>query len=788
MRREIGIVTAGAKFSAAGAQWVRHAANWLRRNRSAIADLCFTSLGRDPLTRKLRSAQVSTLASMLPVTNLIALFNAVLLSAALRHSVPQSQLFWWLATMAILVAVRIYHVLGSGRRQATPVTVYLLALGSSSLWSVPPLLWHDYGNSDQRLLIFLTTIGMMCGGCITLASMPLACWTFVLILGGVLIGLELHTQQPILAVMTTGFTLMLCWVGLRHALQFIEHQRDRMELEEQADLVQLMREFEASGSGWLWEADTDLRLTYLSSDRKRWSTQRVRRLLGMDVHDIMDPTGRSRKVSEGVRRMFSHFDDRTAFRDIAVPAAENRWWSVSAKPVYDQRGQFSGWRGLGSDITETRLHGDDAMRSARLDPLTGLANRLLVREAIEEALLWEKDGACAMMLVDLDRFKLVNDTLGHATGDLLLKEVATRLCSSVRDATVGRLGGDEFAVIFPGVMHRAELARIAERLIEDLSEAYQINEVELHIGATVGLALAPADAQTQEQLICSADLALYRAKEEGRGTHCFYAKWMSERAQANRQLESDLRRALQIGGLSLVYQPIVSAAHSVTVGYEALLRWRHPVHGFIPPDKFVPIIEDAGLMNQIGGWVIREACAEAATWALPHRIAVNVSAAQITGTTLAGTVVMALGESGLDPRRLEIEVTESIFLGDDEATLRALAGLRSLGVRLVIDDFGKGYSSFGYLSRAHFAKIKIDQSFVQGAAAGNREHLAIVEAILAMARRLGVETTAEGVETAAQERVMRSLGCDQFQGFRFGRPAPADLLRERPAVLLRRSG
>jgi diguanylate cyclase (GGDEF)-like protein len=780
-------VTADGK-TARAAVWLDHCGVWARRNRGAITDLCFTSLGRDPLTRKLRTAQIAMLASLLPVTNLIALFNGVLLAAALRHSVPPIQLFSWLGVMFAVVALRIYHVLGSGRKQATPATVYAFVLGSSLLWSVPALFWHDHSASDEQLLIILTTVGMMCGGCVALTGMPLACWTFVLVLGGVLVGLEVHLHQPILAIMTVGFTLMLCWTGLRHALQFIEHQRNRMELEEQADLVQLMREFEASGSGWLWETDADLRLTYLSSDNKEWSIDRVRQLLGQDVREIMDPSGRSREVSDGVRRMFRHFDDRSAFRDIAVPSPEGRWWSVSAKPVFDAAGQFSGLRGIGSDITGTRVNGDDAMHAARRDPLTGLANRLLVREAVEQALLWEEDGACAIMLVDLDRFKLVNDTLGHATGDLLLKEVASRLTRSIGDgATVGRLGGDEFAVIFPGAIQSGELARTAERLIRDLSAAYQINEVELHIGATVGMALAPADAQTQEQLICSADLALYRAKEEGRGTHRFYAKWMSERAQANRQLESDLRRALHIGGLSLVYQPIVSAADGATVGYEALLRWRHPVHGFIPPDKFVPIIEDSGLMNQIGGWVIREACAEASTWAQPHRIAVNVSAAQITGTTLAGTVLTALGESGLDPHRLEIEVTESIFLGDDEATLQALAGLRCLGVRLVIDDFGKGYSSFGYLSRAHFAKIKIDQSFVQGAAAGNREHLAIVEAILAMARRLGVETTAEGVETAAQERVMRSLGCDQFQGFRFGRPVPADALTERPREQLRRT-
>jgi diguanylate cyclase (GGDEF)-like protein len=749
--------------------------NWRRRYRlGSLGELCFTNLGTDPFTRKVRTAQVNSLASMMPVTNFIALFNAVLLVVELRHSIPFHQLGAWLGALALMVAGRVYHVLGSGRAHATPATIYVLVLASALLWSTPPLLWYAYCAPNEQLLILLTTAGMMCGGCVALATMPLACWTFVVLLGSVVISLELRLGQPLLAMMTVGFTLMLCWTGLRHALQFIARQRDRTDLEEQADLVKLMREFEANGSGWLWEADTALKLTYLSSDDQRWGIARVRRLIGADVREIIDPTGRAARVSDSVKGLFRHLEERTAFRDIAVPTAEGRWWSLSAKPTYDGEGQLTGWRGLGSDITETRLHGEDAVGAARRDPLTGLGNRLLVREVIEEALLWNHASGCAVLLVDLDRFKLVNDTLGHAVGDRLLRNVARRLENSIRNgAIVGRLGGDEFALVLPGEIDREVLASIADRLIENLSRVYQISGMELRVGATVGIAISPMDAKSQEELIGSADLALYRAKEEGRGTHRFYEAWMSEFAQAHRQLESDLRGALQGGDLSLAYQPFVEAKSGEVVGYEALLRWHHPLLGNIPPDRFVPIIEDAGLMNQVGSWVIREACAEAATWSVPNRIAVNVSATQITGAALATTVVNSLAETGLAADRLELEVTESIFLGEDEATLGALAGLRAIGVRLVIDDFGKGYSSFGYLARARFSKIKIDQSFVRAAAEGVRESVAIVHAILALASGLGVETTAEGVETAAQARAMRDFGCTQLQGFHFGRPAPA---------------
>jgi EAL domain-containing protein (putative c-di-GMP-specific phosphodiesterase class I) len=274
---------------------------------------------------------------------------------------------------------------------------------------------------------------------------------------------------------------------------------------------------------------------------------------------------------------------------------------------------------------------------------------------------------------------------------------------------------------------------------------------------------------------------LYRAKEEGRGGHAFFDHSMFVAAEDHRAIENDVRHALDSGALRLVYQPIVDAVTSKVVGREALLRWNHPRRGDIPPDRFIPIIEDSGLIHRIGDWVIRGACAEAASWNEPLRIAVNVSAAQLSGCGLAQTVIGALAATGLDPDRLELEVTETVFLGEDVATLNSLERLRSLGVRLVLDDFGQGYSSFGYLARAHFSKIKIDQIFVRGAAQGVRESVAIVHAILALARGLGVETTAEGIETVEQADVMRALGCTQLQGFLFGRPVAAQPAAKLPA-------
>jgi diguanylate cyclase (GGDEF)-like protein len=503
-------------------------------------------------------------------------------------------------------------------------------------------------------------------------------------------------------------------------------------------------------------------------------------VIGRHYTWLLDPGGQIAALSTGMRSLFSDLESGTPFRDRAIPSVDRvRWWSLSGKPIHDDKGELVGWRGVASDITEARLRGDDAVRAARTDPLTGLANRLLVRELLEEAALrqWDTEGGCALLLVDLDRFKLVNDTLGHAIGDQLLVEVGKRLEQSVGEGgRVGRIGGDEFAIIWSDNCSRERLSEVAGQIVVDLTKSFNVGAANLHIGATLGIAVCPADGRFEEQLMRNADLALYQAKEAGRGGHAFFERWMFDQAEDHRLLEQDVRQALGGDGLALAYQPIIDARSGAVVGREALLRWRHPKRGDIPPDQFIPIIEDAGLIHQIGDWVIREACAEAARWDSRMRVAVNISAAQLTGAGLAKTVLGALAATRLEPSRLELEVTESVFLGDDAATLASLERLRSLGVRLVLDDFGKGYSSFGYLSRAHFAKIKIDQSFVRGAAERAKDCVAIVHAILALARGLGVETTAEGVETEAQANIMRQLGCTQLQGYYFGRPVRVDQL------------
>ncbi len=707
----------------------------------------------------------------------------------LRGTIDNFQLGLWFGGMLLgcfargVRAVRLRHDQEYAELYPAKTGTICLAISIlAALWLVPPMFWFDSAEPAQKIFICVVMAALVSAGSITLVSLPQAA---ILYVGFVAVGCATLTLKLSSAPM---FGLLIVYSGvlminvLSTARQFISHSRDRIELREQGEIIKLLREFEASGSGGLWELDCDLCFVKMSPELLAAHGLQEAQIVGRHYRWLLDPGGQIAAISTGMRSLFSDIDSGTSFRDRAIPSADRqRWWSLSGKPIHDERGVLVGWRGVASDITEARLSGDDAVRAARTDPLTGLANRLLVRELLEEAVLrqWEGSGGCALLLVDLDRFKLVNDTLGHAIGDQLLVDVGRRLEKSVDEGgRVGRIGGDEFAIVWNRGCDRDRLAAVAERIIAELSRSFTIGAATLHVGATIGIAVCPADGTFEEQLMRSADLALYRAKEDGRGGHAFFERFMFDEAEDHRQLEQDVREALHGDGLTLAYQPIIDSATVVVQGREALLRWRHPKRGDIPPDQFVPIIEDAGLIHQIGDWVIREACAEAAGWEGQMRVAVNISAAQLTGAGLAKTVLGALAATRLEPSRLELEVTESVFLGDDAATLASLERLRALGVRLVLDDFGKGYSSFGYLSRAKFSKIKIDQSFVRGAAEGAKECVAIVHAILALARGLGVETTAEGVETEAQAEVMKRLGCTQLQGFHFGRPVPASELHQ----------
>lgn len=408
------------------------------------------------------------------------------------------------------------------------------------------------------------------------------------------------------------------------------------------------------------------------------------------------------------------------------------------------------------------------------DALTGLPNRVLLGEQLDHLLRQSahRGSDVAVVCLDLDNFKIVNDTLGHPVGDTLLQAVAKRLRNAVGDALVARLGGDEFAVLLDSHDAQADAEKISHALIAAVCLPLEIDGHQLAIGTSIGIALASTDGSDAETLMRNADLALYKAKEEGRGTFRFFEAEMNARAQARRTIEMDLRAALANGELELYFQPLFDLTRNEFSAFEALLRWNHPTRGQISPVEFIPIAEDTGLIIPIGEWVVQEACRHAQSWSSQVRVAVNVSTVQFRNAGLNSIIVQALAASGLDPNRLEIEITESIFLENNESILSVLHGLRSLGVRIALDDFGTGYSSLSYLRSFPFDKLKIDRSFIMELLEGS-DASAIVRAITDLARALGMETTAEGVEEVGQLEELRRQGCTNVQGYLFSRPVAA---------------
>jgi diguanylate cyclase (GGDEF)-like protein/PAS domain S-box-containing protein len=432
------------------------------------------------------------------------------------------------------------------------------------------------------------------------------------------------------------------------------------------------------------------------------------------------------------------------------------------------------------DITERRKAEARIAYMAHHDGLTNLPNRELYQERLKQALESGEGGnkRVAVLCVDLDLFKNVNDSLGHPVGDRLLKLVAERLRGQVRGNNLAaRLGGDEFAVILPSDVSPNEASGFAARLINVLSAPYDLDGNEVVIGASIGIALSPGDGESSEELMRNADLALYRAKEDGGGVHRFFEREMDRQAQKRRDMELDLRRALANGEFELHYQPLVHVASDSISGFESLLRWRHPAKGMISPADFIPVAEDIGLIVAIGEWVLREACAEAMKWPADIKVAINLSPVQFRSRNLVQIVISALAQSGLSPGRLELEITESVFLAETEANLAILHQLRELGVSISMDDFGTGYSSLSYLRSFPFDKIKIDRSFVKDLAKRS-DSVAIVRAISGLGRSLNITTTAEGVETMDQLDWLRAEGCNEVQGFLFSAARPASEIEQ----------
>ena len=419
------------------------------------------------------------------------------------------------------------------------------------------------------------------------------------------------------------------------------------------------------------------------------------------------------------------------------------------------------------------------------DVLSGALNRASFHEVLRQAASGHDAGGpgFAVLCLDLDRFKDVNDTLGHAAGDAVLREVARRLRGVLRQGDeLARLGGDEFAVLQVGVSAAHDVASLARRVVEALAEAYDVGSGEhVSCGASVGAAIHGMDATDTDELLHKADLALYRAKRAGRGTFSFYDAALDDQMPERRALANELRTAIGTDQLLLHYQPLYEADGATLIGYEALVRWQHPSRGLVPPGEFIPLAEDTGLIDALGAWVLQEACRQAARWPAPLSVAVNLSAAQFKRDDLLQTVVAALGEAGLAPTRLELEITESLLMNNTERVVRMLSAVGALGVRIAMDDFGTGYSSLAYLWRFPFDKVKIDRAFTKGLSEDPKVGL-IVRSIVSLAHALRIRVNAEGVETAAQMRALQKHGCDEMQGYLLGRPQPASQLSHEGAT------
>jgi diguanylate cyclase (GGDEF)-like protein len=435
-----------------------------------------------------------------------------------------------------------------------------------------------------------------------------------------------------------------------------------------------------------------------------------------------------------------------------------------------------------TDVTKRHEAEAHVARLAAEDPLTGLPNRRVLRSALDQLVqrrYFHEDGVpeeaeFAVLFLDLDRFKFVNDTLGHRIGDRLLQEVANRLKGALRYPEVlARLGGDEFAIVVPSFESRAALERFAESLVEIVVRPYEIDGYQIRSSVSIGIAVGPHDGRNADDLLMAADLALYAVKSGGRGTHKFYLRSMNKELNDRRQTEMDLREAIERNQLELHYQPVINMRRNAIAGFEALARWRHPSKGMIPPSVFIPVAEDSGLILALGEWALTEACRQAVQWPDELKVAVNLSPVQFSNPNLVELVARILEETGLAPGRLELEITERIFMEDNDSTLSILRRLKGLGVRIAMDDFGTGYSSLSYLRSFPFDKIKVDRTFVSDLAEGT-EHVVIVQSVVSIARALGMMTTAEGVETEDQHQFLKALGCDEGQGYLFGRPVATE--------------
>ena len=744
-------------------------------------------LQRDRMRLRALSACGRTWLVLAPVSILLAV-TADLLRWSPNAGAPFLFLQIPVACLVLLHAFTAWLSMHESARAPHPATVdyrygcAILAGGLlGALWAV--VLAATSPGSSLVFQMFLVPT-LIFGGILLAPARAVALLYTGMVTGGAVLAMPLWSPGtmwlPIVAV--AGGLAAAGAILWQHA-EFTRSTLCEIGLSEQSDITfTRLHEFEDQGSEWLWETDPGFHLVAPSARLCRLLGCKSRTLANLSLRRwINSRMWLALDGRDGFETLAASLDSRLPFRQVQVPVGNGdreRWLLLTGRPMLNPDGSFRGYRGVGSDITGIRQSERRIAWLARHDSLTGLPNRAHFHEALRAACTQhgETGDTLALLCLDLDGFKAINDTLGHLAGDTLLAQVAARLRGCVRKRDlIGRLGGDEFGIVLME-SDRAAAGELGRRLMAQVTEPYIIDGTRVQVGLSIGVILSPDNATGHRDLLKGADLAMYRAKQEGRGTLCFFDNDMERLVQDRLLLQADLRQAISRDEISLHFQPIMHGMTGRVVAAEALARWMHPTRGMIPPGDFIPLAEEAGLIGALGAWVLRRACLEATCWSEEIGVSVNLSPIQLRDPILFSIVESALQESGLAAERLELEITESLFLETNPLVRETMLRLKQRGIRIALDDFGTGFSSLSYLRKFHVDTVKIDRSFVRDLGTDLEADM-IVQAITGMARGLGITITAEGVETPDQADRLRASGCTQLQGFLYSRPCSADAVR-----------
>lgn len=734
---------------------------------------------------RLRAAQINLISQTAPMMLFAKLICATTIFLSFYNHPSAWFLEYWVIALYLLAGLGFHHIANNKKREkviSASMRAYSnpakAAFLSGLLWAIMPIILYPNVAEADRVIIIAVMSGMMGGGAMSLHAIPRALFIWVVTLSvGCILALS-NTPgfaSIVVLVMLSVYAVALIRSGYSMAKSVAQNILTRFELTNQSETIGLLlRDFSENASDWLWEMNTTGKITRGKDEFLAALNVNFTSISPGDYQGNLLGANNQVLNMRSLESLRNAYNNEQSFRDIIISstgAGDAKWVSLSGKPLYNDNGQFIGFRGVASNVTDKKLTEERIAYLAHNDALTGLVNRSNYTRALKDLLgNPDNDNNWSILYLDLDGFKTVNDTYGHAIGDKLLGKVAKSLKDVVSDRDiVARLGGDEFAILCNSAGTVQSVSTLAESINQELTKPYIIDGITLDVGVSIGITLRRTDGSDAHTLMNNADLALYRAKAEGRGTYRLYEHHMDEIVKERRNLENDLKNALKNNELTLAYQPLICAKTTKTVSFEALARWYHSERGAVSPEDFIPIAEATGIIGEIGDWVLHQACLEAAKWPSELAVAVNLSPQQFQSNHIIHVVQDALKVSGLSPKRLELEITEGLFMENTDDVMFALRELKTMGVSISLDDFGTGYSSLSYLLKFPFDKLKIDRSLIHSLESDpNAKN--VLEAITKLASVMNLTVTAEGIETIEQVKVLLKMHCTHFQGFLFGKP------------------